>query len=582
MVNASGGGVGRKTATIRVDGQRVNSLLLEVIEIVLHLACVISAIYLDTRPTILLSKLRFVVSMLVVERITCYHNEVKDAQEVLQPIFCWIGILKWVTSAFLAINQLSQRMRRKIGPQSSLGLSTKHITEERQRKFVEISCRYLTRQLPSEAIHVVLQLCFTLTRAHSVAVNFLDAGGLPLLLSMPTTARAVCQIETIGERPYVVLLKDHEKDKSKEKEKEKPQTETDGIIKHSEAISKKDKAVVGESSLVIDMKIDVASSKGKGKTIASESEEKEDMGQESSESLAKVSFIFKLLKELLLIVLKMTDADWRHKLAGRASQFLVASCVHSIEARRRIFVEVNNAFSDFADNCKVERYPGNDIQGFVDLFDDILAARSPTGSSISGEASATFIDVDLVRHVHAVEANVTKADNQVKPSGHLEYGGAENTSDDMEHDQDNDGGYAPPCKDDYMHGTSKETKGLDNGDEGDEIDEDEDGDDEHRNDLEEDEEHHLPHPDTIMLVMDILKEIWSHPSSRLDFIFRTLRNGRQGHGHHLSMWTDDQQSGGSNASSIPLGLEDFLVYHLTRPTLEKASDQDKINAYISH
>ncbi|GKB29331.1 hypothetical protein Tco_0868732 [Tanacetum coccineum] len=34
------------------------------------------------------------------------------------------------------------------------------------------------------------------------------------------------------------------------------------------------------------------------------------------------------------------------------------------------------------------------------------------------------------------------------------------------------------------------------GDEGDEIDEDEDGDDEGRNDLEEDEEHHLPHPDT--------------------------------------------------------------------------------------
>ncbi|KAI3693244.1 hypothetical protein L6452_33076 [Arctium lappa] len=41
------------------------------------------------------------------------------------------------------------------------------------------------------------------------------------------------------------------------------------------------------------------------------------------------------------------------------------------------------------------------------------------------------------------------------------------------------------------------------------------------------------------------------------------------------MWTDDQQSGGSNASNIPLGLEDLLVSHLRRPTPEKGSDQDK-------
>nr|GFC63568.1 E3 ubiquitin-protein ligase UPL2-like [Tanacetum cinerariifolium] len=70
------------------------------------------------------------------------------------------------------------------------------------------------------------------------------------------------------------------------------------------------------------------------------------------------------------------------------------------------------------------------------------------------------------------------------------YGGSEFefVTDYMEHDQDTDGGYAPPSKDDYKHGTSKETMGLDNGDEGDEIDEDEDGDDEHHNDLEEDED----------------------------------------------------------------------------------------------
>ncbi|GKF70259.1 hypothetical protein Tco_0203316, partial [Tanacetum coccineum] len=33
----------------------------------------------------------------------------------------------------------------------------------------------------------------------------------------------------------------------------------------------------------------------------------------------------------------------------------------------------------------------------------------------------------IKEHVHAVEANVTKTDNQVKSSGHLEQGGTEYT-----------------------------------------------------------------------------------------------------------------------------------------------------------
>ncbi|KAJ9560583.1 hypothetical protein OSB04_005743 [Centaurea solstitialis] len=887
---------------------------------------------------------------------------------------------KWVTAAFLAIDRLAQvdqklnadisellKKESDVGSQNalvidedkqsksqpSLGLSSKHIDVEEQKRFVEISCGYLTKKLPAETIHAVLQLCSTLTRTHSVAVGFLDAGGLPLLLSLPTSSlfvgfdnvaatiirhiledpqtlqqameseirhsvvtaanrqsngrltprnfllnltsvisrdpvifmravRSVCQIEMVGERPYVVLLKDREKDKSKEKEKEKdkgdekdkPQATTDGKLslgdmnsKLTEANTKnvkvhrkppqsfttvielllesiisfvppsEDKTVAGEGSSVTDMEIDVASSKGKGKAIASGSDEKEDGGQESSASLAKVVFILKLLKEILLMygpsvhVLlrkdaelssshvpppkgptsigaggifhhilckflphlrsskreKKTDGDWRHKLAGRASQFLVASCVRSTEARRRIFIEINNAYVDFVDNCKVQRPPGNDIQAFVDLLSDVLAARSPTGSSISGEASVTFIDVGLVRsltrtlhmldldhadslkivpgivkvlelvtkeHVHAAEATTARAENSAKPPDHSQregtnnagdlshsteaaalpnassaptevvepfttvqtYGGSEAVTDDMEHDQDIDGGFAPPSEDDYMHETSEDARGLENGlgsvgirfeiqpdiresldeddedmsgDEGDEVDEDEDGEDEGHNDLEEDEVHHLPHPDTdqddheiedefdedmieeededdedddggVILrlgegmnginVLDHIEvfgrdhsfnndslhvmpvEVFGsrrqgrttsiynllgrsgdssgpsqHPlllepsssrlvssrqadnardghlernlessSSRLDSIFRSLRNGRHGqHGHRLSMWNDDQQSGGSNASSIPLGLEDLLVSHLRRPTPEKGSDQDK-------
>ena len=61
-------------------------------------------------------------------------------------------------------------------------------------------------------------------------------------------------------------------------------------------------------------------------------------------------------------------------------------------------------------------------------------------------------------------------------------------------------------------------------------------------------------------------------ASRLDTIFRSLRNGR--HGHRLNLWVDDnQQGGGSNAAAVPQGLEELLVSQLRRPAPEKPSDE---------
>ena len=93
---------------------------------------------------------------------------------------------------------------------------------------------------------------------------------------------------------------------------------------------------------------------------------------------------------------KKTDTDWKHKLASRASQFVVASCVRSTEARRRVFLEVNNVFNDFVDSSTGFRHPGSGIPALIDLLNDIVAARTPTGSYISTEASASLIDVGLV------------------------------------------------------------------------------------------------------------------------------------------------------------------------------------------
>lgn len=58
----------------------------------------------------------------------------------------------------------------------------------------------------------------------------------------------------------------------------------------------------------------------------------------------------------------------------------------------------------------------------------------------------------------------------------------------------------------------------------------------------------------------------------MDSIFRSLRPGR--HGHRLNLWADDnQQTGGSNAPTIPQGLEDLLVSQLMPQEAKKPSDE---------
>ncbi|KAL8490394.1 hypothetical protein ACS0TY_025562 [Phlomoides rotata] len=490
---------------------------------------------------------------------------------------------KWVTSAFIAIDRLAQvdtklnadmiefLKKNEMGNQASIVIDEdkqnevqKNLDIQEQKKLIEITCGCIRKQLPSETMHAVLQLCSTLTRNHSVAVGFLDAGGVHLLLSLPASslfvgfdnvvaaiirhiledsqtlqqameseirhsfstvanrqssgrltarnflsnlnsvvqrdpvifmqaAKAVCQVEMVGERPYIVLIKDREKDK-KEKEKEKTEEKekqaNDGKVSAGNAIAvtpgsghgklldanyknskihrkppqsfvnvidllldsvisfippSEDESAVKVGSSSTDMEIDVSASKGKGKAIASISESNEANNQESSVSLAKVVFILKLLTEILLMYAssvhilvrkdaescrgvtqrgasacptggifhhvlykflpyaknhkkeRKTEVDWRYKLASKANQFLVASSVRSTEARKRIFTEISNVFNDFVDSSSGFRAPRAGIQALVDLFNDVLAARTPTGSSISPEASVTFIEVGLVQ-----------------------------------------------------------------------------------------------------------------------------------------------------------------------------------------
>ncbi|GFZ10082.1 LOW protein: E3 ubiquitin ligase-like protein [Actinidia rufa] len=560
----------------------------------------------------------------------------------------------WVTAAFLAMDrllQVDQKLNADIaellkkddfgGYQTSvlidedkqnkllpaLGSSPKNISIQEQKGLIEIACHCIRKQLPSDTMRAVLQLCSTLTRTHSVAVSFLGAGGLPLLLSLPASslfvgfdsisatiirhiledpqtlqqameseirhsvvtaanrqsngrltprnfllnltsvilrdpvifmraAQSVCQVEMVGERPYIVLLKDKCKEKEKTVEKDKAQT-ADGkaalvtinssgpgnshgklldlnsknvkvhrkppqsFVKVIELLLDsvitfmpplKDESLMRDTSSLTDMDVDMTGNKGKGKAIVSLSQEDGDNDKELCASLAKIVFILKLLTEVLLmysssihILLrrdaeissfrgppqqaptghcpggifhhilhkflpysrsskkdKKTDTDWKHKLASRASQFVVASCVRSAEARRRVFLEVNNVFNDFFDSSTGFRHPGSGIPALIDLLNDIVAARTPTGSYISAEASATFIDVGLVtsltrtlqvldldhvespkvvtglvkvleivtkEHINAADCNPGKAENSTKPPDQSQHGVTDNSGD---------------------------------------------------------------------------------------------------------------------------------------------------------
>ncbi|AQK40067.1 E3 ubiquitin-protein ligase UPL1 [Zea mays] len=206
-----------------------------------------------------------------------------------------------------------------------------------------------------------------------------------------------------------------------------------------------DQVDVSGTALSSDMDIDCSSAKGKGKAVSVPPEESKHAIQESTASLAKTAFFLKLLTDVLLtyassihVVLRhdaelsnmhgpnrtsarltsggifnhilqhflphatrqkkerKNDGDWMYKLATRANQFLVASSIRSAEARKRIFSEICSIFLDFTDSSAGYNAPVPRMNVYVDLLNDILSARSPTGSSLSAESAVIFVEAGLV------------------------------------------------------------------------------------------------------------------------------------------------------------------------------------------
>ncbi|GMN62344.1 hypothetical protein TIFTF001_031415 [Ficus carica] len=291
---------------------------------------------------------------------------------------------------------------------------------------------------------------------------------------------AVCQLETSGGRTVVVLSK--EKDKEKEKLKsaggEAGLSSNEGVRisenkmpDGSGKCSKGHKKIPANLTQVIDqlldivlkfplpksqeecnsssMEVDEPASKVKGKSKVDETRKPESESERSA-GLAKVTFVLKLLSDILLmyvhavgVILKrdlemsqlrgsnQSDGpgqggilhhvlhrllpltidksagpdEWRDKLSEKASWFLVVLSGRSSEGRRRVINELVKALTSFSmlesNSTKSVLLPDKKVYAFIDLVYSILSKNSSSnnlpGSGCSPDIARSMIDGGMVQ-----------------------------------------------------------------------------------------------------------------------------------------------------------------------------------------
>lgn len=298
-------------------------------------------------------------------------------------------------------------------------------------------------------------------------------------------AASVCQLETSGGRTYVVLSKEKEKEKEKEKSKvsgaevglssnESVKISENKIHDGSGKCSKyHHKKIPANLTQVIDqlieivlkypltqnqvdsvsnscsMEVDEPNTKVKGKSKVVDKKSLEDESEKST-GLAKVTFVLKLLSDILLMyvhavgVILRRDSEmcqlrgcnhldsvgqggivyhilqrllalsidksagpdeWRDKLSEKASYFLVVLCGRSSEGRRRVINELVKALSLFSNSesnsNKNSVLPDKRIFAFSNLAYSILSKNSSSsnlpGSGCSPDIAKSMIDGGMVQ-----------------------------------------------------------------------------------------------------------------------------------------------------------------------------------------
>ncbi|XP_068337981.1 E3 ubiquitin-protein ligase UPL1-like isoform X2 [Pyrus communis] len=295
-------------------------------------------------------------------------------------------------------------------------------------------------------------------------------------------ASAVCQLETSGGRTFVLLLKEKEKEKEKSKavgdeaglsSNECVRISENKIHDGSGKCAKSHKKIPANLTQVIDqlleivfkyhfpnsqedysnnpsaMEVDEPTMKVKGKSKVDETRKVESESERSA-GLAKVTFVLKLLSDILLmyvhavgVILKrdlemtqlrgsnQTDGlghggilhhvthrllpltidksagpdEWRDKLSEKASWFLVVLCGRSSEGRRRVISELVKALSSFSNlgctSTKSILLPDKSVYAFVDLVYSILSKNSSSsnlpGSGFSPDIAKSMIDGGMIQ-----------------------------------------------------------------------------------------------------------------------------------------------------------------------------------------
>lgn len=289
-------------------------------------------------------------------------------------------------------------------------------------------------------------------------------------------AAAVCQLETSGGRTFVMLSKEKEKEKDKTKASEAGINSNDcvriaenKIHDGSGKCSKGHKKIPANLTQVIDqlleivlkfptpkiqepcssMDFDEPTNKVKGKSKVDETR-KLETDSERSAGLAKVTFVLKLLSEILLMYvhavgvilrrdLEMSQLwasnqsdshgnggifyhvlhrllpltidksagpdEWRDKLSEKASWFLVVLSGRSGEGRRRVINELVKAFSSFStlesNSTRSILLPDKKVYAFVDLVYSILSKNSSSsnlpGSGCSPDIAKSMMDGGMVQ-----------------------------------------------------------------------------------------------------------------------------------------------------------------------------------------
>ncbi|XP_050371147.1 E3 ubiquitin-protein ligase UPL1 isoform X2 [Argentina anserina] len=294
-------------------------------------------------------------------------------------------------------------------------------------------------------------------------------------------AASVCQLETSGGRTYIVLMKEKEKEKDKLKatgaeaglssnegiripenkvhdgsgkclkgHKKIPANLTQVIDQLLEIVLKYYSPKSQEDSLnnLSSMEVDEPATKVKGKSKVDETG-KVQSDSDRSAGLAKVTFVLKLLSDILLMYihavgvilkrdleltqLRVTNQlespghggilhhvihrllpltieksagpdEWRDKLSEKASWFLVVLCGRSGEGRRRVISELVKELSSFSNidgSSSSILLPDKKVYAFVDLVYSILLKNSSSsnlpGSGFSPDIAKSMIDGGMIQ-----------------------------------------------------------------------------------------------------------------------------------------------------------------------------------------